>query len=90
MKNPEEKTKFSKSAFYEIQIEGLLHDSILDRFIDMKIVVEKGKDHLQITTISGKFPDQATLSGVLNYLYELHLTVLSVIRHESEEENTAS
>jgi len=32
------------------------------------------------TTLSGELCDQAALAGVLNMLYELHLTVLSVKR----------
>jgi len=35
-----------------------------------------------VTTLSGELVDQAALAGVLNMLYELHLTVLSVKRME--------
>ena len=35
-----------------------------------------------VTTLSGELVDQAALAGVLNMLYELHLTVLSVKRLE--------
>jgi len=38
-------------------------------------------DH-PVTTLSGELVDQAALAGVLNMLYELHLTVLSVKRLE--------
>jgi len=38
-------------------------------------------DH-PVTTLSGELGDQAALAGVLNMLYELHLTVLSVKRLE--------
>ena len=36
-------------------------------------------DH-PVTTLSGELCDQGSLAGVLNMLYELHLTVLSVKR----------
>jgi hypothetical protein len=32
-----------------------------------------------VTTLKGELGDQAALAGVLNTLYELHLTVLSVL-----------
>jgi len=75
-----EKNSSSETISYEIKVDGLLHDLILDRFMDLIIVVEKGENHSHITTISGEFPDQAALTGVLNYLYELHLTIISVNR----------
>ena len=40
-----------------------------------------GSDHT-VTTLCGELGDQAALAGVLNMLYELHLTVLSVKRLE--------
>jgi hypothetical protein len=36
-----------------------------------------------VTTLEGELRDQAALAGVLNSLYELHLTVISVKRLES-------
>ena len=36
-----------------------------------------------VTTLEGELRDQAALAGVLNTLYELHLTVLSVKRLNS-------
>jgi hypothetical protein len=35
-----------------------------------------------ITTLEGDLSDQAALAGILNTLYELHLTVISVKRLE--------
>jgi hypothetical protein len=35
-----------------------------------------------VTTLRGELGDQAALAGVLNTLYEMHLTVLSVKRLE--------
>ncbi len=44
----------------------------------MSITTRKQGDHKQVTTLVGIMLDQATLAGVLNTLYELHLTLLSV------------
>lgn len=46
--------------------------------IRMSITTRKRKDYKQVTTLVGTLVDQASLSGVLNTLYELHLTLLSV------------
>ncbi len=35
-----------------------------------------------VTTLEGELQDQTALAGVLNTIYELHLTVLSVKRLE--------
>jgi hypothetical protein len=45
----------------------------------MRITTEKLKDHGPSTALVGQLRDQAELSGVLNNLYELHLTLLSVV-----------
>jgi hypothetical protein len=41
-------------------------------------------DH-PVTILSGELDDQAALAGVLNILYEMHLTVLMVKRMENSE-----
>jgi len=85
MTNLIEKNNFSETIHYEIKVDGLLHDLIIDRFMDLKIVVEKGENHSHTTTILGEFPDQAALTGVLNYLYELHLTIIAVNKKGRED-----
>ncbi|MFC1824403.1 hypothetical protein ACFL9T_16970 [Thermodesulfobacteriota bacterium] len=40
----------------------------------------------QITELTGQISDQAELSGVLNTLYEMHLTILLVERQDRLEE----
>jgi hypothetical protein len=81
-------SSFNKSMYYRIKVEGLLHDSIIGRFDDYKIQIERGENDQFETTISGKFPDQGALTGVLNYLYNLHLTVLSVTRPDIQDLKT--
>lgn len=45
---------------------------------DMKITGEISRDGNPRTLLSGPIRDQAELMGLLNTLYELHLTILSV------------
>jgi hypothetical protein len=55
-----------------------LDESWAERLGGMSITTRKQGDHKQVTTLVGIMLDQATLAGVLNTLYELHLTLLSV------------
>lgn len=70
--------KFEKPGRYRIVVEGNINESWSDRLAGMRIVSnhrEKGK---VMTTLTGDLRDQTQLSGVLNTLYELHLSILLV------------
>jgi hypothetical protein len=49
----------------------------------IEITNETGKDGRFTTTFRGAMADQATLRGILNQLWDLNLTILSVNRVES-------
>ena len=68
-------------AFYRIRVLGHLNEQWSDRLGDMKISVCKETGQ-HISTLEGRLRDQASLSGVLNTLYEMHCTVLLVERKE--------
>ena len=73
---------FDLPATYEIIVQGRVDPSmsgILEGMTICQATVEA--DH-PVTTLEGELSDQAALAGVLNTLYELHLTVLSVKRLE--------
>ena len=65
------------AVVYRIQARGLLDESWSDSVGGMDIVILQDGDEI-ITSLTGKLPDQAALSGVLNLLYDLGLTLLSV------------
>jgi hypothetical protein len=44
----------------------------------MRIVTRKRADQTTVATLNGRLRDQAELSGVLNSLYNLHLSILKV------------
>ena len=44
----------------------------------MHITTAKRSDETTVTTLIGRLRDQVELSGVLNSLYDLHLSVLKV------------
>ena len=70
----EKRFAFDKSGEYRIRVQGSLDESWSDRLGGMRIT----KSSNQVTSLVGVIIDQAALTGVLNTLYELHLTLLSV------------
>ena len=68
---------------YQIIVQGCLEPSWSDWFDGMEITNETGKDAQLITTLNGNMEDQSTLRGILNQLWDLNLTILSVNRVES-------
>ena len=64
-------------ANYRIRVQGHLEDHWSDRLGGMVISRAFTKDKNPITILVGYLADQAALSGVLNTLYELHMSLLS-------------
>jgi hypothetical protein len=72
--------QFDQPAVYKIIVQGRIDPTWFDRLESMAIQeVTLDKNSAQ-TTLEGELRDQAALAGVLNMLYELHLTVLTVKR----------
>ena len=69
---------FDRPGKYRVVVEGVVNESWAERLGGMKIDTCTHWDNRQITTLVGEMIDQAALSGVLNTLYEAHLTLLSV------------
>ena len=60
---------------YEIRIRGTLPNAFVDRLGAMQ-VVQSEPPHVLV--LQGMVQDQAELSGILNTLHELHLSLVSV------------
>ena len=76
--------KFLTPATYRIEVEGYLDESWSDRLAAMRIVTRKRADQTIVATLTGWLRDQAELLGVLNSLYNLHLSILKVEVANSE------
>ena len=63
---------------YRIEVEGHLAESRSDYLAGMRITVGKRLDQTTMTTLVGRLKDQAELSGVLNSLYDLRMSILKV------------
>ena len=75
-KNPE--YSFTRPAIYKIGGQGKIDYKLADRMLGLQLNVEKGEGQKYFSTLIGKIDDQAALSGILNMLYNMHITVISV------------
>ena len=64
-------------AFYRIQVQGYLGEHWSDSMAGLDISINGERDQ-SVTTLSGEVLDQAALMGVLNGLYGMGFTLLSV------------
>ena len=81
MPQPQEKKSFpfSRPGNYRIRALGSLDESWSERLSGLRITACSPKDQEgPVTELCGKVRDQAELAGLLNSLYELHLTLASV------------
>ena len=68
----------TKLTTYEIKIEGHLKESWAEWLSGMVVSIQKCNQEPQDTSITVRVPDQAALRGILNKLWDLNLTLLSV------------
>jgi hypothetical protein len=80
MPQPESRKSFTfdRSGKYRIRVQGFLDESWSERLGGLRITTSSQGDQGRVTALVGQVRDQAELAGVLNTLYELHLTLLSV------------
>jgi len=70
--------EFHQPAIYRIRVKGHLDTDWSDRLGGLEIRVIDQAGSTSETILMGWLPDQAALSGVLNALYGLHLSLISV------------
>ena len=79
---PKEKSKksfpFNRPGNYRIRVQGFLDQIWSERLGGLRITTSKLSDQGVVTALVGQVRDQAELSGVLNTLYDLHMTLVSV------------
>lgn len=72
--------KSNQGNVYHIRLKGILKHPVVDWLGDIKISPQKNGE----TLLTGWFPDQPALRGILDQLWDLNFTVLSVYRVEDE------
>jgi hypothetical protein len=68
----------TRPAIYRIRVRGRLDTELSGRLEGMHINNLVRNDGVAESVLEGRLLDQASLSGVLNKLYELHLPVMAV------------
>ena len=63
---------------YQIRVAGWIGTRWSQQFEGMTIKLEETEDNTLVTTFTGPLPDQAALRGILNHLWDLNLTLISV------------
>ena len=74
----------SDQAVYQIKVQGELDERWSEWFGGMTVKVRSTSDVGPITTLTGAVPDQSTLRGILTKMWDLNLTLISVIRIERD------
>lgn len=69
----------SADRYYEIRIQGELAGQWTSWFNGSAIASEISKGSLPITVLTVRVPDQARLRGILNKIWDLNLTLISVM-----------
>ena len=69
---------FDRPGNYRIRFEGFLDKKWSGSLGGMSLTTSKTGDHKSVSVLEGPIRDQAELVGVLNALYQRHLTLLSV------------
>ena len=64
-----------EQAVYRIEVEGQLDESWSDWFSGMTLTSQG-----DVSTLTGPLTDQASLRGLLSRIWDLNLTLVSVIR----------
>ncbi len=73
-------------AVYRIRVRGHIDASYADRLNGMQISYNSAEDGQVISILIGRVADQAALTGVLNTLGDLRMSLLTVECLDVEEE----
>ena len=81
---------FDRPAVYQIRLRGWMPPMRSDAVAAMTIEVTcevtsdtaANANEMHVTALSGEVVDQAALRGLLNEIYALQMTILSVVRVE--------
>ncbi len=78
MSTLEKGNKRPQAQHYRIIVYGKVDQSWSEWFSGLVITTNVDQDGTPITQLAGTLPDQGALRGILNSLWDLNLTLLSV------------
>lgn len=79
---PQQGASSDASGEYTIIVEGVIDPRWSQWFGGMSLVAHESERFGQVTVLSGRVIDQASLRGVLVRLWDLNLTVLAAFRSD--------
>ena len=68
---------YTEPSVYQLTVEGKI-DKI--RVKEMTGMMVSELDNSRLVTITGQVQDQSALNGLINTLYNMHLSVISIIK----------
>ena len=71
-------SRFTLPATYCIKVQGVIDERYAGYFGDMVLSTQKNSEGQIYSILTGKLKDQSELMGVMNALYSLHLTIVSI------------
>ena len=69
---------FDRPATYRIGVKGRIPPDWCDRLEGMAVTEGSSAANSPVTVLVGELADQAALAGLLNTLFQLHLSVIFV------------
>ena len=69
---------FQKPAVYKITVGGNLSPNFSERIGGLQVNVDRSPKSEGISTLVGEIQDQSALMGILDTLFNNHLTIISV------------
>jgi hypothetical protein len=78
---------FSGQGEYEIVVKGHLDEQLSYWFEDLTMSTGYSEDGTPITTLAGRFVDQAALHGVLATIRDINMPLISVSQVEKDSQD---
>ncbi len=72
------RARSSQAAAYEIKVRGVMSESWSDWFAGLTPALDLDAEGGPITTLTARVPDQAALRGIVNRLWDLNMTLISI------------
>jgi hypothetical protein len=70
---------------YQIKVQGEIDEAWSGWFADFKIETAYENDEGVVTSLTGSVADQSALRGILCKLWDLNLTLLSVVQIDTQD-----
>jgi hypothetical protein len=74
--------KAEQLSIYQIKVQGKLNEQWSDWLEGVTITHDRAQEEDHVTTLTSPVVDQAALRGIMNRLWDLNVTLLSIRRFD--------